>query len=158
MTASDAAAKLSLGVVGTFADSDLVQNNFIRTSRSVIGRLAAPLVQQMGISSKPVVFLDNACGAGALVQEVRKALTPDALKQSSFTCTDVSEQMVQAVKIRTASEGWDNVEAQVANAQVCPLLVLNSIDAHAVLGYGVAGGQVHTCRHRAGPAYYASAR
>lgn len=118
MAASNSKAKLSMGLVSTFADADMVQKNFIRTSQSVIGRLAAPLVAQMGISAKPVTFLDNACGAGALVQEVRKALTPDALKQSTFTCTDLSEQMVQAIKIRVASESWENVEAQAANAQV----------------------------------------
>lgn len=95
--------------------------NLIKMSRNLYGKLAAPLIVQMGITQKstePLQLLDNACGTGVIVQEAVAILTPEVLAKSTILCADSSESIVGLMKRRIDLEGWKNVEAQVLDAQV----------------------------------------
>lgn len=91
---------------------------FVKTSQGLIGDITSPLVAQMGLDgsvTEPVQFLDNACGAGVLTQEVHRALSPAVLSKSTFTCADFSEKMVATTLRRAASEGWGHMEGKVVD-------------------------------------------
>lgn len=98
------------------------ERDMIVTSRVFMSKLAKPLISRMIASTgKPVTFLDNACGSGVLVQEMQQMLTEEALKESSFLCTDSSEACTDLVKKRITAEEWVNVDTKTVDAQVCPI-------------------------------------
>lgn len=97
---------------------------WVRASKALIGRLAAPLPVQMGLSAdraEPVHLLDNAAGAGVMAQEVHALLPRATLEKGSILCTDLSPTLVDVAKGRVESEGWINTEVKVADAQVCTI-------------------------------------
>lgn len=103
-----------------------------RTSGSMMGGLAAPLLEQMGLSSaaadevharQPIRLLDSACGPGVFTREVQEALRRTAegrevLARSRFVCADSSQGLVDIARRRIEEEGWVNAEARVADAMV----------------------------------------
>jgi len=111
-----------------------------RTSGSMMGGLAAPLLEQMGLSltvddvhaTQPIRLLDSACGPGVFTREVQEVLRRtsqgrDVLARSRFVCADSSQGLVDIARKRIEEEGWVNVEARVADAMV-------SVDVSSPLG------------------------
>lgn len=112
--------KMSSGLGDVFATADKHENSWVRTSKSVIAKLAAPLLPKMGLTAdrtEPVTLLDNAAGAGVMAQEVNKVLPRMTLQAGSILATDLSESLVGIMKERIQNEGWINTEARVADAQ-----------------------------------------
>ncbi|KGQ06508.1 Ubiquinone/menaquinone biosynthesis methyltransfera se ubiE [Beauveria bassiana D1-5] len=112
--------KLSNTIGGVFAEADKHKNTWVRTSKTVIAKLAAPLLPRMGLTADrtaPVTLLDNAAGAGVMAQEVNKVLPRTTLQAGSILATDMAEGLVGIMQERIKTEGWINTEARVADAQ-----------------------------------------
>jgi DUF917 family protein len=125
MAAIDKASKslsvlFAKGMQGTASS----QEQLILVTRTLMGHLARPLIQQMGITGEatteqqPITLLDSACGGGVVTQEVQAALGRDVLEKSRMVAADKSEMLVDLVKGRIVDEGWVNVEAKVLDAIV----------------------------------------
>jgi len=65
-------------------------------------------------------ILDNACGSGRQAEVLREAYA-DGGKEIDITCCDLSPEMISVVKQRIEKGNWDNVKAQVVDAQVALL-------------------------------------
>ncbi|KAM3550960.1 hypothetical protein ARSEF4850_008095 [Beauveria asiatica] len=118
--AAGSAESLSNAIVGFFAEADKHENTWVRTSKTVIAKLAAPLLPRMGLTADrtaPVTLLDNAAGAGVMAQEVNAVLPRTTLQAGSILATDMSEPLVGIMQERIKKEGWINTEARVADAQ-----------------------------------------
>ncbi|KAM3513326.1 hypothetical protein MY11210_003010 [Beauveria gryllotalpidicola] len=114
------AERLSNTIGGVFAEADKHENTWVRTSKTVIAKLAAPLLPRMGLTADrtaPVTLLDNAAGAGVMAQEVNKTLQRTTLQAGSILATDMSESLAGIMQERIKTEGWINTEARVADAQ-----------------------------------------
>lgn len=112
---------LSETVGKTYAVADKESNAWVHGSKTVIARLAAPLLPQMGLTpdrTEPVQWLDNAAGPGVVAQELHALLPRETLEKGSILATDLAEGMVNMLKGRIENEGWVNTEARVLNAQV----------------------------------------
>ncbi|OAA58343.1 UbiE/COQ5 methyltransferase [Cordyceps fumosorosea ARSEF 2679] len=112
--------KLSTSLRGVFANADKHEDTWVRTSKTVIAKLAAPLLPRMGLTADrtaPVTLLDNAAGAGVMAQEVNKTLPRMTLQAGSILATDLSAALVTIMQDRIKTEGWINTEARVADAQ-----------------------------------------
>ncbi len=113
--------KMASTLTSAFAAADKHQDTWVRTSKSIIAKLAAPLLPKMGLTADrtaPVTLLDNAAGAGVMAQEVNKVLPRMTLQAGSILATDFSEASVGIMQERIKTEGWINTEARVADAQV----------------------------------------
>ncbi|XWX01216.1 hypothetical protein V2A60_009242 [Cordyceps javanica] len=112
--------KMSSTMSGVFTGADKHENTWVRTSKTIIAKLAAPLLPRMGLTADrtaPVTLLDNAAGAGVMAQEVNKVLPRMTLQAGSILATDFSEALVGITQERIKTEGWINTEARVADAQ-----------------------------------------
>ncbi len=113
--------KMSNTLSGSFSEADKHENTWVRTSKTIIAKLAAPLLPKMGLTADrtaPVTLLDNAAGAGVMAQEVNRTLPRTTLQAGSILATDFSEALVGITQERIKTEGWINTEARVADAQV----------------------------------------
>lgn len=120
MAANPSGSKLASVLPNAFTkDMDAeMEKWFVKTSKGLIGDLTSPLVAQMGLNevvTEPIQFFDNACGAGVLTQEVHRALKPEVLSKSTFTCADFSDKMVATTLRRAANEGWGHMEGKVVD-------------------------------------------
>ncbi|OAA76533.1 UbiE/COQ5 methyltransferase [Akanthomyces lecanii RCEF 1005] len=112
--------KMSSTLSGSFSEADKHENTWVRTSKTIIAKLAAPLLPKMGLTADrtaPVTLLDNAAGAGVMAQEVNRTLPRTTLQAGSILATDFSEALVGITQERIKTEGWINTEARVADAQ-----------------------------------------
>lgn len=94
---------------------------WVRTSKAVVGRLAAPLLLRMGLAAvgtEPVTLLDLAAGAGVVAQELHKLLPKATLEKGSILATDNAPGMLDIMNRRIADEGWINTKTANADAQV----------------------------------------
>lgn len=113
--------KIASTINSVFAEAERHENTWVRTSKTVIRKLATPLLPKMGLTAdrrEPVMLLDNAAGAGVMAQEVNATLPRVTLQAGSILATDFSESLVQIMQDRIKNEGWINTEARVADAQV----------------------------------------
>ncbi|OAA43977.1 UbiE/COQ5 methyltransferase [Beauveria brongniartii RCEF 3172] len=118
--AAGSAERLSNTIGSVFAEAGRHENTWVRTSKTVIAKLAAPLLPRMGLTADrtaPVTLLDNAAGAGVMAQEVNAVLPRTTLQAGSILATDMSESLVGIMQGRIKTEGWINTEARVADAQ-----------------------------------------
>ncbi|EXM04814.1 S-adenosyl-L-methionine-dependent methyltransferase [Fusarium oxysporum II5] len=117
MTSSD--TENALKTLREHYDSATLEAQMLYASKTMMPHLIKPLPTQMGISenaSKPVKFLDNACGSGVLTHAVQQALPKDILEKSTFLCADASDGMVSVSKKRLDTEGWVNTEVKKLDA------------------------------------------
>lgn len=113
--------QMSSNLSSSFSEADKHGNTWVRTSKTIIAKLAAPLLPKMGLTSDrtvPVTLLDNAAGAGVMAQEVNRTLPRTTLQAGSILATDLSEALVGITQERIRTEGWINTEVRVADAQV----------------------------------------
>ncbi|KAH8926829.1 S-adenosyl-L-methionine-dependent methyltransferase [Atractiella rhizophila] len=99
------------------------QASFVQQYRKLDKGMRSPgtrLLEQSGVLSNPPLssaadlkILDNACGTGVITSLIKEQ---EAFKDVEVTATDFSDAMVEIVKERTKEEGWNNVQASVANA------------------------------------------
>ncbi|KAJ3493084.1 hypothetical protein NLG97_g4969 [Lecanicillium saksenae] len=117
---AEATEKMASTVNGFFTGADKHENTWVRTSKTIIAKLAAPILPKMGLTTdrrEPVRLLDNAAGAGVMSQEVQRTLPRVTLQAGSILATDFSEALVKIMEDRIKTEGWINTEARIADAQ-----------------------------------------
>ena len=108
-------------VGGNGDGTDAATKELVRATQTAMGRLASPLLTQLGITSEAsdaMVMLDSACGSGAMTQEVQRLVPRETLQRSRFVCADSAEGLVRVVNSRIEDEGWVNTEARVLDATV----------------------------------------
>ncbi|GJC82595.1 methyltransferase tpcH [Colletotrichum liriopes] len=78
------------------------------------------LLTQMDVTdgaSRPVAFLDFACGSGMLTLEAQMILTRDVLEKSTFLCAE-AQNIADLVKRRVVDGDWVNTEVRPLDAMV----------------------------------------
>ncbi|KAJ6782889.1 hypothetical protein PWT90_09922 [Aphanocladium album] len=131
------AEKMSSTIGTYFDEADKYENVWVRTSKTVIAKLAAPILPKMGLTAdrrEPVKLLDNAAGAGVMAQELNRTLPRVTLQAGSILATDFSESLVQIMQDRIKAEGWINTEARIADAQDTKLPESSFTHASILLG------------------------
>ncbi|PSR82867.1 hypothetical protein BD289DRAFT_294128 [Coniella lustricola] len=66
---------------------------------------------------KPFKLLDHGCSLGVVAPVLMETVPREVLRESSVLCADVSEPLVDAVRVRSEEEGWVNTQARVLDAQ-----------------------------------------
>ena len=85
---------------------------------------ARALMQQAELhntSFQSLVILDNACGL-AISAEIYNLLDEHAKERRKLTCIDKDEVLINRVWYGIGIEGWRNIMAKVAHAEVRPVL------------------------------------
>ncbi|KAK3311817.1 S-adenosyl-L-methionine-dependent methyltransferase [Apodospora peruviana] len=96
------------------------QDVLMDNAQRVSGPLATRMLSQIGITQEttmPFRLFDNACGAGAVAQEVHRLVKPEVLQKSSILCGDFSDPSVELSRKRAEEEGWVNTNAEKIDAQ-----------------------------------------
>ncbi|KAK8042203.1 hypothetical protein PG993_006726 [Apiospora rasikravindrae] len=101
----------------------------------VDGDNAAARDKQEG-RDEPFVLFDNACGAGLITGLLQKQASPEVLRESRFVCADLNANLVDIVKWRAETDGWEGtVETAVVDAQDTGL-PSNSF-SHVVINFAI---------------------
>ncbi|KAJ5215723.1 uncharacterized protein N7498_002130 [Penicillium cinerascens] len=105
-----------------FNEDKFVRN--YKTGEKVTGQFAQSLIEQSGLvkdananPEKPLVVLDNACGAGVVSSLLHQQLNEKVKENWRLTCGDISEAMLEYTRGRLQREGWQNAEVKVVDAQ-----------------------------------------
>ncbi|KAH8819460.1 S-adenosyl-L-methionine-dependent methyltransferase [Xylogone sp. PMI_703] len=91
-----------------------------KSAHKVTGPFAKTLVQQSGVTAtheQPLVLLDQGSGFGAVATALHDELGRTPEKEWRLTCTDVSEPMMERLRDKIKSEGWQNIDVTYADAQ-----------------------------------------
>ena len=95
--------KIGEKITGKFAQSLIEQSAVIADSKSNLDR--------------PLVVLDNACGAGVISSILHNELDDQIKRNWKLTCADLSEGMLEYTRHRMEREGWLNAELKKVDAQ-----------------------------------------
>jgi ubiquinone/menaquinone biosynthesis C-methylase UbiE len=84
---------------------------------------------------QPPVVLDNACGTGVVSSILNQKLDPIVKKSWKLTCGDISSAVLQHTQHRMETEGWQNAETKIVDAQTCDLP--STFYTHVFTAFGV---------------------
>lgn len=97
--------------------------NVIHITETICTPFAVRQFQLLGllppVDTHPRV-LDNACGSGRQAEVLQQAYA-DAGKPIDITCCDISPGMIEGVQQRIKKGNWENVQAQIVDAEVLKL-------------------------------------